>query len=302
MSRLFNPFEENFESWERAFGRPGPLEVEIGFGRGEFLAWRARERPDVNLLGLEISSKACAKALKRTEALPNVLLMKFEAAAALFYFFKEKEISKIWALFPDPWPKHPKRRLFSRRNLELVANRLSDEAELVVATDWEPYRDEIVREAEGLFEAQVGRYDLPPTKYFLKWRGLGRPLYTIRLRKARHPEEPGIFPKAVGEEALIVKGELKKAFEHFEPQVIEWPGGVCKLIKAYLSQDGGELLVWALASEKGFVQHFHVSVKLLKDGRLLVKTQEHAHLVHTPGVRRCVRAVGRLLGEGALER
>ncbi len=298
MSRLFNPFEEGFEGWARAFGREAPLEVEIGFGRGEFLAWRAREAPEINLVGLEVSSKACVKALKRTKDLPNVLLVKVEAGSALFYFFAEREVEKIWALFPDPWPKHPKRRLFTESKLALMANRLADRGEIVVATDWEPYRDEIVARARGLFEARVGRYDLPPTKYFQKWASIGRALYTIRLRKLRHPEVPrGLYPPRVGQEALILKGDLRKLYQRFEPRTLEWPGGVCKLIKAYLSQDGAEVLVWALASEGGFVQHFHVSAKLLRDGRILVKTQEHAHLIHTPGVRRAVRMVEEMLRE-----
>ena len=99
-----------------------------------------------------------------------------------------------------------------------------------------------------------------------------------------------------------MKGDLERLWREFEPVARQWPGGICKLLKAYLSRDGAELLIWALASEGGFVQHFHISVKLLRDGRLLVKTQEHAHLVHTPGVRRCVRMVEELVRERKVER
>jgi len=43
--------------WEEVFGLPGPVEVEIGVGKGRFLLAAAAARPEVRLLGVEWSNK-----------------------------------------------------------------------------------------------------------------------------------------------------------------------------------------------------------------------------------------------------
>ncbi|HPD07589.1 MAG TPA: tRNA (guanosine(46)-N7)-methyltransferase TrmB, partial [Candidatus Bipolaricaulis sp.] len=48
--------------WATAFGRTGPLAVEIGFGNGEFLCEAAPAHPELNWVGFETSLTCVVKA------------------------------------------------------------------------------------------------------------------------------------------------------------------------------------------------------------------------------------------------
>jgi len=290
-------------NWPMVFGREAPLELEIGFGRGDFLARRARERPEINLVGLEVSSLSVLKASKRLarENLSNARIAKAEAASALFYFFPEKSLERSWVLFPEPWPKarHEKRRLLSADFLRLLAARTIDGGELFVATDWPDYRDWIAEEAGSsrAFSLDSGDWPVPVTKYHEKWRAEGRNIYPLVFRKTKHPDVSGIFPREVEMSQIKIGGrpDLAGAVAGFSPTEDSWGHGILRVMKAYLSQDAGEALFLCLTSEDGFIQKFPVSAKRVGDV-VLVKPQDHAHLVITPGVKRCVERVAEMLG------
>ncbi len=289
-------------NWAEVFGRTAPLELEIGFGRGDFLAHRASEQPEINLIGLEVSSLSVLKAWKRLrrEGISNVRIAKAEAASTLFYFFAERSISRSWVLFPEPWPKarHQDRRLLGSDFFRLLAARTTDGGELFVATDWPDYRDWMIYEAglSGAFALESGGWPVPATKYHEKWRAEGRSIYSLVFRKTEHPDVSGLFPAEVhmSQIKLEVFRELSDVVSSFVPAAEDWPGGVLRIQKAYLSWEGAEALFLCLVSEEGFIQKFHVSAKRVGN-TVLVKPQDHAHLVITPGIKRCVESVARIV-------
>ncbi|MGB9590708.1 MAG: tRNA (guanosine(46)-N7)-methyltransferase TrmB [Candidatus Hydrothermia bacterium] len=289
-------------NWTSIFGKEAPIELEIGFGRGDFLVQRARERPDVNLVGLEVSSLSVLKAWKRLarEGIPNVRIAKVDAASALFYFFSERSIVRVWVLFPEPWPKarHESRRLLGSGFLRLLAARTVDGGELMLATDWPDYRDWVISESErsGAFALESVGWPVPVTKYHEKWRAEGRDIYPLLFRKIKHPDVSGLFSHEIemSQIKLEVFRELSDVVSGFRPGAEEWPGGLIRIQKAYISWEGAEALFLCLTSEHGFIQKFHVSAKRVGDV-ILIKPQDHAHLVITPGVKRCVEAVARIL-------
>jgi len=289
-------------SWAEVFGREAPLELEIGFGRGDFLLQRSRERPDINLIGLEVSSLCVLKAWKRLlrERISNVRIAKAESASALFYFFPPRSIARSWALFPEPWPKsrHEKRRLLSADFFRVLAARTLDGGELLVATDWPDYRDWIIAEAlsSGAFSLEAVDWPVPVTKYHEKWRAEGRDIYSLLFVKKDHPDVSGLFPNEVEMSQIKIEGcpDLAGAVAGFSPAEDRWGRGIIRIMKAYLSQDAGEALFLCLTSEDGFIQKFHVSAKRVGD-TVLVKPQDHAHLVITPGIKRCVEAVANII-------
>ncbi len=63
------------------FSRPGPLEVEVGSGKGLFLRTAAAAQPDTNFLGIEVAAKyarfAAAMLLKRN--LHNAIVVRADA-------------------------------------------------------------------------------------------------------------------------------------------------------------------------------------------------------------------------------
>ena len=83
--------------------------------------------------------------------------------------------------FPDPWPKkrHHKRRLLQPPFVHELALRLAPGGYLHVATDWQPYAEEIlgVVSAEPLLaNASEGFAQRPPWRPLTKFeqRGLAR--------------------------------------------------------------------------------------------------------------------------------
>ncbi|MCE9545073.1 MAG: hypothetical protein K8T25_06090 [Planctomycetia bacterium] len=102
------------------FGRRAPLEVEVGSGKGMFLARAAAERPDHDFLGIELANKYAHFAAARLAraGLTNARLLSGDALT----FFRELPdavsgvgLAAVHVYFPDPWWKkrHRKRRVMS---------------------------------------------------------------------------------------------------------------------------------------------------------------------------------------------
>ena len=100
--------------WNNLFNNNNPIEIEIGTGKGKFIIEKAIKNPKINYIGIEKYSSALTFALKRIENdIPNLKFLCFDAINIDEVF--DKEISRIYLTFSDPWPKkrHHKRRLSS---------------------------------------------------------------------------------------------------------------------------------------------------------------------------------------------
>ncbi len=125
-----------------------PLEMEIGFGRGDFLLDRAARHPASLFLGYESKTKATRLALARVErsGLDNVWLSDDDARFGLPRVLPAGRARAVHILFPDPWWKtqHRVKRLFSPPFADLLANVLAPGGLLHVKTDVQEY-GELVR-------------------------------------------------------------------------------------------------------------------------------------------------------------
>jgi tRNA (guanine-N7-)-methyltransferase len=118
------------------------LRLEIGFGGGEHLIEAAAAEPDVDFIGCEPFINGMARLLSRIEAqgLQNIRLHRGDAADVLDRL-PDACLSRIYLLYPDPWPKrrHRKRRFVSTNNLDRLSRTLLSGAELRFATDIDDY-------------------------------------------------------------------------------------------------------------------------------------------------------------------
>ena len=134
------------ESIEAAFGRSGPVLVEIGFGNGNALAEFASLNPDWNCVGVEVFRPGIGALINRCdqEDIQNVRIVDGEGLTYL-ESMPDNSADLIWVLFPDPWPKtrHHKRRLVTREFAEVAAKKLKDEGTLTIATDFASYAEDI---------------------------------------------------------------------------------------------------------------------------------------------------------------
>ena len=155
--------------------------LEVGFGAGEHLVWQAREHPQVGLIGCEPYINGVAKCLAHIEreGVSNVRLFTDDARLVM-NALPDESLSRVFVLFPDPWPKsrHHKRRFVERANLDQLARPMKPGAELRLATDDPSYLPWMVEHActhrafEWLAERPAdwrGRpADWPPTRYETK--------------------------------------------------------------------------------------------------------------------------------------
>lgn len=107
------------------FASVQPLEVEVGSGKGLFLAGASRSEPGHNFLGIEIARKyarsAAARLAKQQSA--NGVVVCGDALLLFERWFPDSSLAAVHVYFPDPWWKkrHKKRRVMneaSAKNFE----------------------------------------------------------------------------------------------------------------------------------------------------------------------------------------
>jgi len=131
------------------FRRDGPVEMEIGTGKGGFLLRQARRHPERNYFGIEWANKYYLYAADRFRrwGLTNVRLMRTDARHLVVHQFPAEVISALHSYHPDPWPKkrHHKRRLFATEFVDAAVRALLPGARWAVQSDHAEYF-EVIRQ------------------------------------------------------------------------------------------------------------------------------------------------------------
>ncbi len=175
--------------WPRIFGRASPVVLEIGFGMGETTAAIAAAQPDADFVGVEMHLPGVGALLRRLHALgiTNVRVIRDDAVAVIERV-RPDSLAGIHVYFPDPWPKkrHHKRRLLKAGFVHALALRLTAGGYLHVATDWQPYAEEILatllaepllaNSSEGFARRPAWR---PLTKFEARGVARGHPVFDI---------------------------------------------------------------------------------------------------------------------------
>ncbi len=119
---------------------------EIGSGHGHFLAAYAQTHPTELCIGIDIVSERIDRALRKRDraTLANLHFVHAEARLFLETLPAEATFSRLFILFPDPWPKlrHHKHRIMQPDFLAAVAARAGEGARLYFRTDFTPYYDD----------------------------------------------------------------------------------------------------------------------------------------------------------------
>ncbi|MBL1228717.1 tRNA (guanosine(46)-N7)-methyltransferase TrmB [Enterococcus sp. BWB1-3] len=180
--------------WHERFGNDYPIHIEIGTGKGQFVAGMAKANPEINYIGIEMQVSVLSIALEKVleEELPNLQLLHVNGEV-LTQYFAENEVDQIYLNFSDPWPKkrHEKRRLTSRPFLAVDEKILKPNGEIHFKTD-----------NQGLFEYSLSSFskygmtieqvwlDLHSssyegnimTEYEEKFSAKGQPIYRVEAR------------------------------------------------------------------------------------------------------------------------
>ncbi len=130
--------DEVFDQSRRA------LWLEIGFGKGEHLAWQAKRFSDVGIIGCEPYLNGVAGLLTAVaeQQLDNVRIYGDDARHVI-WSLPDQSIERVFLLHPDPWPKtrHARRRFVNPSNLDQIARIMIDGGELRIGTDHPTYRE-----------------------------------------------------------------------------------------------------------------------------------------------------------------
>lgn len=176
-------------------GRPVPIEVDLGCGRGHFLVAAARARPDTLFLGVEKAYRYALLAADRIAraGTPNARVLCMDALDALRLAFPPRSVRALHVYFPDPWPKrrHHKRRLFRPPFARAAARVVRPGGGIHLLTDHEEIYAlaRSLLDLSGAFAAQPFPEDVPGrpwSAYERKWRAAGRPILGARwMRRGR---------------------------------------------------------------------------------------------------------------------
>ena len=146
--RFLLPYQAQALDALAAFGRPGKLILEIGFGMGEATAHIARVRPEDNFLCCEVHEPGVGALLKRIgeHDITNIRILQHDAVEVLEHMITDGMLDGVHIFFPDPWhkKKHNKRRLIQSPLVAKLAGKLKVGGYIHCATDWEPYAEQML--------------------------------------------------------------------------------------------------------------------------------------------------------------
>jgi tRNA (guanine-N7-)-methyltransferase len=181
----------------RIFGRPGPVHIEIGSGKGTFLLGQATSLPSDNFLGIEWARKYYRYAVDRIGrwGLTNVRIIRTDAAGFIAEFVPDDSVDCFHIYFPDPWPKkrHHKRRFICPANLAHLIRCLKTTGQLRIATDHADYfeqiklllaeRSDALEEIDFIKASGAESEEWTGTNFERKYIKEQRPIHSIAARK-----------------------------------------------------------------------------------------------------------------------
>ena len=189
--------DDGVVSSQSLFGNTRPMHLEIGFGGGEHLAYRADMLPDHGFIGCEPFLNGVAMALPqiRDGGLHNIRLHMGDALNVLRRV-PDGSLSFVYLLHPDPWPKlrHIKRRMMNDGPVALIAAKLKPGGEFRFGTDHPVYlrhalmvmqrhREQFEWLAESCADFQNRPGGWPETRYEAKARRIGHEVWYFRWRR-----------------------------------------------------------------------------------------------------------------------
>lgn len=139
-----NP-QEYKGKWKSVFKVEQPIQIELGCGKGQFIANLAFQQPEINFIGIDLIDTMLGLAKRNVEEvygkenrpIDNVILTRCNIEQILTMMDEKDQVERIYINFCNPWPrgKHHKKRLTHTRQLELYKTFLKDDGEIYFKTD-----------------------------------------------------------------------------------------------------------------------------------------------------------------------
>ena len=135
--------EEYIAKWNNRFKEKNPIHLELGCGKGVFVAKIADLHPEINFIAIDIKIDILGIAKRNIEKLfgekqvNNIILIQKNIEQINDIISKEDNIERIYINFCNPWPrgKHNKRRLTHTRLLLKYKQFLKSGVQIYFKTD-----------------------------------------------------------------------------------------------------------------------------------------------------------------------
>ena len=182
--------------WKNLFEKEAQIYVELGCGKGNFIAKLSKnnEEKNINFIAIDLVDAMLGLAkrnleleygirttlekeeieneIEKQKVIKNVKLTRYDISLVSNIFGKEDNIQRIYINFCNPWPrgKHHKKRLTHTRQLMQYKEFLSDNGEIFFKTDDDLlFADSLIYFEQSGFKIQKKTYDLKNEKDF--WNG-----------------------------------------------------------------------------------------------------------------------------------
>lgn len=138
--------EEIAGNWRKEFINPNqPFYIELGCGKGSFIAQMASNHPENNYLAIDLVDPMLGLAKRKVEEayaekkqeINNIILTRFDIERITLILKQQDFVDGIYINFCNPWPrgKHHKKRLTHSKQLEHYKTFLKPEGKIYFKTD-----------------------------------------------------------------------------------------------------------------------------------------------------------------------
>jgi tRNA (guanine-N7-)-methyltransferase len=185
--------------WTEVFGFEGPLELEIGSGKGGHALEYAARHPHVRYIAIEWRRKYARDLDARAKALglANLRAIEGDARTLVPRLFAPRSLSWVRLQFPDPWWKraHQRRSIIHGEFVGLLWDVLQEGGRFDLRTDVEDRGQRMLKELEAAgFHNPLGKGafhpwdpDEVPSSRERRYLESGQPVFRARLEKHTHP-------------------------------------------------------------------------------------------------------------------
>lgn len=165
------------EKWKTLYKNKAPFHIELGCGKGSFIANIAVNNENINYLGIDLVDAMLGLAKRNIESIykennkeiENVYLTRHDIERIFLILGKKDKVERIYINFCNPWPrgKHHKKRLTHTRQLEKYKEILVEGGEVYFKTDDDGlFNDSLIYFKESGFKIEKYTFDLESEAYF----------------------------------------------------------------------------------------------------------------------------------------
>lgn len=191
----------------------GELWLDLGCGKGEFLAQLAAGRPAVFFIGIEVRLSIVRRFFPAYGHIPNLLLIHGNVNLSVPSMMGGRKAQRVLINFPDPFdhkPRYRKRRMVNEQLVEGISRILAPAGVVSVKTD----RENLFHEMDALFRSR-----LEPLASKAGERPVGRPALSEWETECRRYSIP-VFSMEYG----LPSGEAPTQTDHASRRDLEGRG------------------------------------------------------------------------------